>query len=325
MSFLPGINNILRKIVFLRFNYEKSNFLRFLPEKPDLIVIPSSGMEGKVYEILREARRERMPTILAIENWDNLTSKSVLLVKPSLITVMGPSSIHMARDVQGFQDSHIVSAGLPRHNLLRTSRKTSSSNNRTGVVKILYAGFSVPHNEVNVLNFLAKELDEDIEEGRVQLSYRPHPARQPRLGEEKELNPLIRMDTSSADAFENTQHLPIIDDHFLDSIRGYDIIIATPTTFSLEAMMMNRYVIIDGTNDEIHLTSAYISLNRYLHLEDLRRIHGLDIAQSRESLLNYVIQAVKLSSYNQQYDLSFMINQESRCFSTYIKEFAEKI
>ena len=119
ISLIPGINLITINLLNWAFQRKDSHLLDQLSFCPELLIVPSSGVEPYVYDLIRDAHKLKIKTTMVINNWDNLTSKSVILVKPDFITVMGNSSVEKARRIQMLKSTVILPAGLPRHNLLR--------------------------------------------------------------------------------------------------------------------------------------------------------------------------------------------------------------
>jgi hypothetical protein len=320
ISLIPGINLITLNLLNWVFQRKDSHLLDQLSFCPELLITPSSGVEPYVYELIRDAHKLKIKTAMVIHNWDNLTSKSVIVVKPDFITVMGNSSVEKARRIQMLDSTIILPAGLPRHNLLRQyklSPKKSRPPDSSFVIK--YLGFSSPHNEIDLINAVVGLLKKINFPEPWRFIYRPHPARQARFRESIKIDSRIIVHKSDSLQFQNFSKLPMIDEIYLNNLEEADVIISTPTTMAIEAMLLNKIVLIDGTSDGTHRTSAGYALNRYEHLEDLRNIKNLMICKSAQEIVTAIVELnnqKKLISY----DIGFLVENSEPCFSIHLNK-----
>jgi hypothetical protein len=318
ISLIPILNSAMLELLRWIFSKTSSNFLNAINFHPELIVLTSSGVEPYVYELIRDAKRLKIKTTMVIENWDNLTSKSVIVEKPDYITVMGESSVEKARTIQKLDSTCIIPAGLPKHNLMRQFKSTPQLKRYPGTpITIQYLGFSVPHNEVKLINNIVKELGERTNPENWRFIYRPHPAKQARRGDSIELDSRVIVQTY--DYYKNSEHLPLIDESYIEKLNHVDLIISTPTTMALEAMMLNKKVIIDGSIDKVHRTSAGFALKRYEHLDDLYHIKGLNICENVKEIVDQIILFMDQKDVV-FYDLSFIVETSETCFSHHLNK-----
>ena len=290
----------------------------------DLAIVPSNGAENFINPFICQLNRLGINTLLALDNWDNMSSKTILRAKPTFVTAMGPQSARHANLIQGIDQENIWLTGLSRFESYRkflqadnsTLPKESSPRKR-----VVYLGCAIPHNEITLISNLVKvnpfkELD---------FVYRPHPQPVPRLGENQiDLITLgVKYDISSGPINPKTGW-PETTGTFVKLIRDADLVIATPTTLALEAIMLGGNVIIDGTVDGINRTSAGIAIDRYLHLRDLRNVKNLEIANDFEELLELSSRNLTIrGTINAKIDISDLLffNEEtfSQVLINYIK------
>lgn len=264
----------------------------------DLAIVPSNGAENFINPLISQFNRLGINTLLALDNWDNMSSKTLLRAKPTFITAMGPQSARHANLVQGIDPEKIWLTGLPRFESYRKFLQEDNSTlyGESSLRKcVVYLGCAIPHNEVTLISNLVKEdLFKELD-----FVYRPHPQAVPRLGENRiDLISLgVRYDISSGPINPKTGW-PETTDTFVKLIREADLVIATPTTLALEAVMLGGNVIIDGTVDGINRTSAGIAIDRYLHLRDLRNIKNLEIANNFDELLELCLRNLTIRRTN---------------------------
>jgi len=145
-------------------------FPNFFFKKFDLAITFSggnfSGMENSVGRFLRY---RNIINILLIDNWDNLSSKSKLWIRPKRILVWGQNMKNDAIQIQNFKEEEILITGSYRIDKLPES---FSKNSKTIVY---FVGSGLQHSyEVEILMNLALYLDKFGDKG-VKVVYRPHP------------------------------------------------------------------------------------------------------------------------------------------------------
>ena len=119
--------------------------------------------------------------------------------------------------------------------------------------------------------------------------------------------------------FQNFRKLPMIDDTYLNNLEEADVIISTPTTMALEAMLLNKTVLIDGTSDGTHRTSAGYALKRYEHLEDLKNIKNLTICKSAQEIVTSIVE-LNNQKKSITYDIGFLVENSEPCFSVHLNK-----
>jgi hypothetical protein len=344
-----SIHNLVLTFALLRvFNRTLSNVLQVIywksiskPHKrvenifknsdAQLVIFPSTGVELQVFNMLAMARILGKQTLITLENWDNLTSKSTFLFKPDYLTVMGPKMLKQAQNMYGFSEDQIAITGLPRfeainnHNReIRQSRLQTHSEKK---FKVLYLGFSLPYNEISTVSAIAKILEESKLSEDWSITYRPHPFRQKRFYEENFFyttnNRILKDESHLETSRSHTKKLPMIQDAYINQLLSYDLIVATPTTMSLETILLKLPTIIDGCDDQTHITTPKRALRSYLHLEDLLEIENLKISHSPEALAEHILDYLKSSPHMHQHAYKTII-QNNFSYSNQLIEFINK-
>jgi hypothetical protein len=302
------------------------NFLQKI--ESDLVIFPTSGADLLAFELIELCKLERKKTLFVIENWDNLTSKTTFPFTPDFITVMGEVSAIQAQNIHGFSKSSIAITGLPRFEKFGESEQLMRLGmEKSDLIKILYLGFSLPYNERKILITLARHLQNNYSFSKFEVHYKPHPFRQKRFKED--MIPFNNIDekkliTVWEEQSQDRKNLPLINDEYLSFLRNFDIVITTPTTMSLEVMMLEIPCIIDASDDGIHITSPWHAINNYLHLEDLFSIPELRIAQSDYEMFQHLDALIKSKKTLQKYSIWKIIEFRQK-FSTNLVEFLKSI
>ena len=75
--------------------------------KPDLVIYPTNAFEPLVSEIPIICKKLDIKSYFLIDNWDNLSSKSILINHPDYISVWGKQTANHARKIQKYQKKSI--------------------------------------------------------------------------------------------------------------------------------------------------------------------------------------------------------------------------
>jgi hypothetical protein len=245
---------------------------------------------------------------MCLENWDNLTSKSFIITKPNFITVMGNACKILASSVQNIDAKTVLVLGLPRFNPYRSYKKFIVGNLDTFLdrpIRVIYLGCSMPHNEINLLNSLLHEIDMKNSKWQFELIYKPHPSRRPRFYEDKNLDPRVKLAESGSELA-----VPIIDENHMYQILDADIVISTPTTMMIEAMILNKKVIIDVSDDNIHRTTAAKAIKKYDHFDSILTNKDLLFCKTPGEMLLGIMDYLENTRYV-EYDLENLIENSS--------------
>ena len=113
-----------------------------------------------------------------IDNWDNLSSKSILINRPDFISVWGTQTANHARKIQNIPKKSIFICGTPRYESFfkKKNLKLKKIYNKK---YILFLGTSLKFNEEMIVEKIDKILQKNSKFFKnCYLVYRPHPWRQ---------------------------------------------------------------------------------------------------------------------------------------------------
>ena len=247
----------------------------------DWLVVPCNALSELITDYLAHAKQIGLRSLLAIDNWDNLTSKSAFVVQPDVVTVMGAKCVQYAVVIHDSNPKTVLPIGLPRFDVYRSLKKNGGAAKNSATKRVLYAGFSLAHSEKRVVDALANYLDAKYGPGVVVVHYRPHPLGVPRIDDYEIKNAHVVV----------TEHgelsrtgLPHMDDEFINALTEADVVVGAPTTLMLEAMLVGRPCVLDITSDKFHRTTAGNAARRYTHMKDLLAVSELARGETTEQL-----------------------------------------
>jgi hypothetical protein len=291
-------------------------------ERFDWLFIPCNAIDEIITDYLSSAKKLGLKTLIAIDNWDNLTSKSVFVEQPDFLTVMGERCVEHAVDIHSIERSKVLPFGLPRFDAYRNGVLSNRKSKLDSTIEVLYAGFSLPHAEIAVVNYLWEGLKNHFPNHEIRFVYRPHPIPIPRIDDVKEVVPGVV--TTQHGKLERT-NMPKMDEDYLLSMLNADVVIGAPTTMVFEAMLLDRPCIIDGTSDRFHRTNAASSIQNSTHMRDLLTVTNLPIANDVEEMLKLLVAMIEQKVWFVNYEMSHLYDKKQPTYSAQLKDFLIKM
>ena len=239
---------------------------------PDWLIMPSASAHGIINDCLVGANLRGIKTLIAIDNWDQLTGKSTYPTKPDYFTVMGNRCVEHALNIHGCNIEQVLPYGLPRFDIYRKLKHTCQLKDPELGIKILYCGFAMAHSEKFVVDSLADFFDQKYGSGVIRFTYRPHPGPSPREDNYEIQNQNVEI-TKYLDLDRTA--MPDMDQDFIDELTSANLVVGAPTTLMVEAMLLNRPVLLDLTKDEYHRTTSGIISTKFTHVLDLLEISDI--------------------------------------------------
>jgi len=269
----------------------------------DWLVMPCNALDELMTDYLAHARRIKLRSILAIDNWDNLTSKSAFVVHPNLMTVMGAKCVQYAVEIHNSNPKTVLPIGLPRFDTYRTLWKNGGTTKRSSQKRVLYAGFSLPHSERRIVDALANFLDNKYGSGVIEVHYRPHPLAVPRIDNYEIKNPHVVV-TEHGNLLRTG--MPNMNEEFISALAEANVVVGAPTTLMLEAMLVGRPCVLDITSDKFHRTTAGNAAQRYTHMRDLLAVRDLARGDSIDHLISAVNKILDAGTSQVSYEIEHL-------------------
>jgi|Deesub1362A_J573_1020465.scaffolds.fasta_scaffold02161_4 hypothetical protein len=250
--------------------------------KPDIVLLPDSVVKLSTHDAIVLARQMGIPSFVLIDNWDNISSKTVYPLLPDWLGVWGEQSVPLARRVHQMPAERILLTGTPRFDhYFRLDLESLQSP--YPFPYILFVGSGVAFDELPAL----KRLDQIVDSlGRPELKivYRPHPERQVRYCPNDVFNPAeYRHVHVDADQLEyhakrsrgqiprNQVYLSPLD-YYPALISCAELVVCPPSTMMVEAALLNTPVLLLAYVDPYHYTSPHRTLQVYENLHGVERV-----------------------------------------------------
>lgn len=268
----PGINFYL-KLIFeylkkpffkrLRLNFLSNKFVYFFYKKfiidnldsndqlfdrlkkikPDLIIYPSHCFEPEAYKIVDIAEKLKIKTLFIIDNWDNLSSKTVLFKKPSAITVWGDQTKYHAKNIHEIKDKNIYKIGNPKFDGYLSLRNQTLKNNFK-FRYVIFLGILRSYQELKALIKLDKEITDNKKIYKdLKILYRPHPGKEIFIEKAKKLSlPNVVFDPHMEKYIKtnNASYLKNRNNYFEKLLSNSLFMVGCPTTVTIEALFFKK-------------------------------------------------------------------------------------
>ncbi len=191
------------------------DFLR--QHRPDIVLMPSLLAGYFINDLVIAARRQRIPTVVMMNSWDNPSQKAVVTAQPDRLVVWGEQTRRHAEEFMGISPDRVEMFGAAQFQVYRKPVTETDAELRamfgvpSDVPIVLYGGVSKSVDESRHL----KLIDDAIEDGRIEpchILYRPHPWRAHLTDGEKDFFELglkhVTMDPHMADYYRHVASSP---------------------------------------------------------------------------------------------------------------------
>jgi hypothetical protein len=304
--------NLYKSFLINRISFNEFIVSMLAEHSPELVIYPSSAYDPDGVEISRVCEELKLKSLFLVDNWDNLSSKSILWHKPNYITVWGPQSKIHAIDIQGFKDSQVTNIGTPRFEKYFELRDTEIKS-MFDFKYILFVGSSLPFDEANVLAKLDHIVDKNLSSlGNVKIIYRPHPWR---MGKDS-INDLslkhVILDPQLKDSYSqglnSTTFQPSLD-YYPSLIKNAEFVTGGLTSMLIEASIFRKNFLGLAHIETDNVTSPNEVLNNFTHFDGIQNIDTINFCYNLDDLeskfMNLLLESSPINSSNLEKQLSF--------------------
>lgn len=271
-------------IEFLKFFLTINDQLKYiiLKEKPDLILMPTNGFFSFELDMEYTLHKLNQKYISLIDNWDNLTTKTILTYKANHYGVWGDQNRIHAKEIQNIEIDNTTSIGTPRYEVY----KKKVIKKLFDFKYILFTGSSNQFDEFKIL----KKMNHILQRSKdIKLVYRPHPWRESdEFPDLKSLNNII-LDPQMEKFYKqkkndfNFTFTPELD-YYPDLVGGAEFVMGGPTSMMIEAQLIKKKYIVFAHEEENKKYSPKKWLNAYIHFSELFLLKNLIIINNLNEL-----------------------------------------
>lgn len=292
---------LVEKIIRMKLRTNRSIEQFVVREKPDLILFPSTAFDPSAVDLITVGRSEGAKTLCLIDNWDNLSSKTIFWKKPDHLAVWGPQARIDAQAIHGFNNESVHLIGTPRFEVYFAQEIEKPQSFTFSHPYGLYVGSAMPFDDIGTL----RALDEIISSSPVfpakfKIVYRPHPWQQKRNTpstfvassfDRVLLDPQFEDKSGKGESsgVNNQSFQPDLD-YYPGLLRSASIVIGPLTTMLFEASLCLRPVVALSYFDGYHANTA----KRYFsHFEGMQAVPGFEFCEGREDLRSAIERGIR--------------------------------
>jgi hypothetical protein len=272
---LPIIRRVTIPLAKLRLKPNKH--LRRLVEEynPDLIIAPSSSYDPDNMDILLWAKDKTNQTMFIIDNWDNLSSKSVLFERPDFMSVWGEQSIEHAVNIHQMKREQVFTLGTPRFDQYFQMRNKKLKSPFPHPY-FLFVGTAVAFDERAALEELNNVIKCHENFKNHFIIYRPHPWRQSNDVFSVEDLEHVKIDPQILAAFQsgNKTQQPNLD-YYPALLQNAKCCLGGMTTMLIESLIMKTPFLALTWDDKNFITNMKDVRHQYMHFNKIEQISSL--------------------------------------------------
>lgn len=240
--------------------------------EPALILFASSAYDPVAIDLTNIGKKANVKTFNLIDNWDNLSSKSILWVLSDFVGVWGQQAKEHALEIQGFNAKSVKIIGTPRFDHYFYEREKIINSNFS-FPYILFVGTSLFTDEIGVLTHLNTWLENTKGiNNNTKIVYRPHPwGMQKNLEDLKDLNRVV-IDPQVLESISR----PLGDLDFQPGLEYYPSLISNSlfvvgglTSMAIEASIFFKNFIAICHKEDGNFTDPYSIKVNYAHFDNL--------------------------------------------------------
>lgn len=252
--------------------------------KPSLALFPCSAFDPEGSDLVDICAKEKIATLFLIDNWDNLSSKTILWTKPDYLAVWGEQSRRHAVEIQDFEPQRVILIGTPRYEAYFETRDKPLSSH-FDFPYILFVGTVLPFDEIGALTILNKAMLENPKVfGDARIVYRPHPWRLSKeILEEGSLEKVV-IDPQVREAYLNKDNSASFQpslEYYPSLLKNAGLIIGGLTSMIIEAMIYRKPFLTIVYDDGVNMTSQHNALKWYTHFEGLETVPSVFLCREK--------------------------------------------
>jgi len=221
----------------------------------------------------KSAEKSGLPWIQVVENWDNLSSKLCPSKEANSLIVWGEQTKKHAMEIHGVAEDRIQIIGssrIPNENRINQLKSKFCSDQESKRLNVFYAGFGSETENLACIEEIYRSLLLDYSDYEVQLVFRVHPISLKQNGREfyEDWPTHIQVEFPNLNKNSKSDWPQLTDDLYTSMLKA-DIIIGTPSTFLLEALMFRMPIILDFRDLAPHYFSSRHSFEDLTHFREI--------------------------------------------------------
>jgi hypothetical protein len=280
-----GILTNITQLIYSR-NFKASTVLQdYLSDNEfNLVILPSAAFEPVVIQLAEAKAELDYKFLMIVDNWDNLSSKTVLWRRPDIIATWGKQSSQHASKIQGFPLNDVYEIGTARFSNHIKSREiyTKIASKHSYV---LFVGTFLEFNEQECLRILNDEIcrNPDIY-GNLKILYRPHPFASKKDDFEIRKLPAIELDQEVINYKSSPINLALDFEKTLENQKNARFIVGGLTSMLIESSILGKNFLALVHEEKGNPNSPDVVRSSYEHFSGIESLPNVFFVHDLELL-----------------------------------------
>ena len=316
----------------LKLNSDISKIVNLI--KPDLIIYTTHCYEPEAFMIPKIAKNIGAKTFFLVDNWDNISCKTVFFNKPDFLGVWGKQSKNHAIKIQNIDKNKIFYTGNPKFDNYLLLRKKKLKD----IFKykyVLFFGLVELYDDIKVLKILGEEISKNpYKYKNLKIVYRPHPSRPNIFSHAKKINPFqnVILDPNMKNFLKskNKKYLDNNNFYFEKLLSNSLFNVGGITTVTMESLIFKKKQIFLCYNEKDSITDPKTLFDVNLHFEKIDKVSALIKSKSINSVVREFRKMYKNKNYknvNKKLDreIDYFYNISNKVYSKKILSIVKKL
>ena len=235
----------------------------------DFVILPSSAFEPMSINVKLALKERNSTYLMIVDNWDNLSSKTVLWELPDYIATWGRQSSKHAVEIQGMAPEKVLEIGTARFSNHLAMRLTKTSP-VFDFDYVLFVGTFLEFDELGCLQILSKEIESNPETyGNLHIVYRPHPFTNLKAKSRVQMPNRVILDPLLSKQAESVGRLTLDYSGSLRLLNGAKFVVGGLTSMLIEASLLGKNYLALVHHELNSITSPLTVLKSYTHFENI--------------------------------------------------------
>ena len=301
----------------IKINYALKKFIE--KTEPKVILLPSSYQDPTTYNLIKISNKKKFNSVLLIDNWDNLSSKSGIFNNDLYYAVWGEQNKNFAKKIHNIKKERIFLVGTPRYDkyfLLRNKKIKKHFDFKY----ILFSASSLRYTyETDILKILDSILENNKKFFNIKIIYRSHPWRpftkvvDDSLYKNIILDPQINKEHKKK--LFNTNFQPNLN-YYPSLIKNAEFVISGPTSMVIECAIFYKKILLlnfDDKNSNLTPRKVCEQFEHFKNIDKIKIIKKNNYLHNLEKDMEYLLEKKIEKKILQQTDLErryFLFNDK---------------
>lgn len=320
LDLISGFVDTIFDVIFSPPSILRNAFMR---NEFECVVFASSANEPIIDYLIKLGKEHGSKSIMIVDNWDNLSSKTIMKNIPDYVGTWGRQSSLHAENIQGVPRNRVFEIGSARFDHYKDLREAITRGRRREFRYVLFAGTYVEFDEPRVLTLLNEHIKSQKDKYHdLRIIYRPHPDRARRNLAKVECLEYVYVDEYILASLNEDRVLETDPKLVGELIINSEFVIGGLTSLLIEASILGKNYLALSHHEKFNLTSPRMTRYSFTHVAGIESLPNLTFCNALQDIEAKFQKMFESEPLNQN-DIDSQLNH-FYCVKTSTK-FAEKL